>query len=285
MAKSAYNEATGEPCSTCHDSIFKAYAGSVHGEARKNGNKQAPLCTACHSTHSVTASANEEKVKNACFGCHAGVVPAHKTWLPNAERHLQTVSCAACHAPDAKRKVDLRLYNRDANRRIADGEGVPKFETRARAADGNGKGLDVQALQSVLNEFGASGLEGKITLRGRLEVANGEDIHRLAPKARAVRRCESCHRAGSDPFQSVTISVVGPDGRPVRYDAQREVLNSAMSVDSVGGFYVIGGTRITLLDALVALALFAGIGIPVAHVAFGWLSRRYAKRISGREDS
>jgi hypothetical protein len=285
MAKSSYNETTGEPCSTCHDSIFKAYAGSVHGDARKHGNKQAPTCTACHSTHSVTASANEDKVKNACLGCHAGVVGAHQTWLPNAGHHLKTVSCPACHAPGVKRKVDLRLYNRDANRRVSDGEGVPKFEAHARAADGNGKGLDVQALQNVVHEFGGSGLDGRIILRGRLEVADGDDIHRLAPKASAVRACESCHRAGSDPFQSVTISVVGPDGRPVKYDARTDVLNSAVSVDAIGGFYVIGGTRITLLDALVALALVAGIGIPLAHLAFGWVSRRYAKRIGGREDS
>jgi len=28
-----------------------------------------------------------------------------------------------------------------------------------------------------------------------------------------------------------------------------------------------------------------GVGVPVVHLALGWLSRKYAKRIGGREDS
>ena len=69
------------------------------------------------------------------------------------------------------------------------------------------------------------------------------------------------------------------------YDANKEVLSSAISVDSIGGFYAIGATRITLLDTLVALALLIGVGVPVVHLTLTWLFRRYAKRIGGREDS
>ena len=283
--KAAFDMTTGAPCSTCHGSIFEAYAGSVHGKARKQGRMEAPVCSTCHSAHDVKATAAEDKVKDACLGCHPATLAAHQTWLPNAERHLQTVSCPACHAPGAKRKVDLRLYDTAAQKRISQREGVPLFEMRAKAADTEGKGLDVIALQSLLREFSRDGMEGKVSLRGRLEVASGEEAHQLADKTRAVRQCEGCHRAGSDPFQKVTISIVGPDGRPSRHDAKQEVLNSAISVDSVGGFYVIGGTRIKVLDILVVLALVGGVSVPVLHLMFGWLSRKYAKRIGGREDS
>lgn len=286
MAKAAFDTATGTPCSKCHGSIYEAYAASVHGQALKAGRTDAPVCSTCHSAHDVKATAAEDRVKDACLGCHPATLTAHQAWLPNAQLHLNTVSCPACHAPGARRKVDLRLYDSTAQQRITQKEGVPQFETRARAVDTEGKGLNDIALQSLLREFSSSnGTEGRPIVRGRLEVESGEEAHQLADKTKAVRQCESCHRAGSAPFEKVTISIAGPDGRPLHYGAQHEVLNSAISVDSIGGFYVIGGTRIKLLDMLVLLALIGGVSVPVLHLTFGWLSRKYAKKIGGRDDS
>jgi hypothetical protein len=285
MPGASFDVATGAPCSNCHGSIFEAYAGSVHGQARKQGRAEAPVCSTCHSAHDVKAAAGEDKLKDNCFACHPGALPAHQEWLPNAARHLQTISCPACHAPGAKRRVDLRLYDRSAQKRLTEKEGVPQFEMRARAADAEGKGLNTSELQSLLREFNNDGMEGRAILRGRLEVDGGVEAHQLAERTKAVSQCESCHRAGSDPFQKVTISIAGPDGRPLRYDAHQEILSSANSVESIGGFYVIGGTRIKLLDILVVLALVIGVSVPAVHLTLGWLSRKYARRIGGREDS
>ncbi|MBI4292674.1 MAG: hypothetical protein HY661_14455 [Betaproteobacteria bacterium] len=277
-SKAAYDAPTGAPCSNCHYPVFEAYSGSVHGQATL-------ACSSCHSAHDVSAAAAEDKLKNACSGCHPDALPAHKTWLPNSERHFEAVSCPACHAPKAKRKVDLRLYDAAAQKRIAEKEGVPQFESRARSADAKGAGLDAMALHSLLREFNRDEKDAKTTLRGRLEVSTGVEAHQLVRKTQAIRDCAKCHQKGADPFQSVTVSIVGPDGRPVRYGAQKEVLNSIISVDSVGGFYAIGGTRIVLLDWLLALAFLGGISVPVGHLTLNWLFRRYAKRISGKEDS
>ena len=162
---------------------------------------------------------------------------------------------------------------------------MPQFESRARSADAKGVGLDAMALHSLLREFNREGNDSKTTLRGRLEVSTGAEAHKLTRKTQAIRDCTRCHQKGADPFQSVTVSIVGPDGRPVRYGAQREVLNSMISVDSVSGFYAIGGSRIVLLDWLLALAFLGGISVPIGHLTLNWLFRRYAKRISGKEDS
>jgi len=141
------------------------------------------------------------------------------------------------------------------------------------------------ALQSLLREFNREGIDNKTTLRGRLEVSTGVEAHHLARSAEAIRDCATCHRQGAEPFQSVTVSIVGPDGRPVRYGAQQGVLNSMVSVDSVRGFYAIGGTRIKLLDWLLVLALLAGVGVPIGHLTVAWLFRKYTKKIGGKEDS
>jgi len=278
MPKAAYDAATGAPCSKCHDPIFKAYAGSVHGKAALG-------CSNCHRAHDVSAATTGDRLKNACLECHQDALAAHQTWLPNAAQHFETVSCPACHAPAAKRKVDLRLYDSVTKQRVAEKEGVPQFESRVRSADAKGAGLDAMALHSLLREFNREGIDNETTLRGRLEVSTGVEAHQLMDKSQAIRDCAKCHQQGADAFQSVTVSIVGPDGRPVRYGAQPEVLNSMISVDSVGGFYAVGGTRIKLLDWLLALAVLGGIGVPLGHLTVSWLVRKYAKKIGGQEDS
>ena len=278
MAKAAYETSTGAPCSKCHAPIFNAYAGSVHGKAALG-------CSNCHRAHEVSAATKGDQLKHACLECHQDALAAHQTWLPNAAQHFETVSCPACHAPAAKRKVDLRLYDSVTKQRVAEKAGVPQFENRARAADAKGTGLDAMALHSLLREFNREGIDSKTTLRGRLEVSDGVDAHRLVRSKGAIQDCAKCHQQGADPFQSVTVSIVGPDGRPVRYGAKPEVLHSMISVDSVGGFYAIGGTRIKLLDWLLALALLGGVGVPLGHLTVNWLVRRYAKKIGGDEDS
>ena len=278
MAKAAYDAATGTPCSKCHDPIFKAYSGSVHGKAGLG-------CANCHRAHDVSAATKGDQLKDACLECHQDALAAHKTWLPNAAQHFETVSCPACHAPTAKRKVDLRLYDSSTKQGVAEKEGVPQFEDRIRSANAKGTGLDAMALHSLLREFNREGEDNKTTLRGRLEVSTGVEAHQLMDKSQAIRDCVKCHQQGADAFQSVTVSIVGPDGRRVRVGAKPEVLNSMISVDSVGGFYAIGGTRIKLLDWLLALAVLGGIGVPLGHLTINWLFRRYAKKISGKEDS
>jgi predicted CXXCH cytochrome family protein len=276
MAKSAYDAASGAPCSKCHDPIFQAYAGSVHGKASLG-------CSECHRAHNVKPAGDQ--LKGACFGCHPDAQESHQKWLPNAKRHFDAVSCPACHSPEAKRKVDLRLYDNVAQQSVAEKAGVPQFESRARAADTKGEGLDAVELRNLLLKFNREGTDNKTTLRGRLEVSDGVEAHKLTRSAQAIRDCAKCHQQGAEPFQSVTVSIVGPDGRPVRYGAQPEVLNSIISVDSLSGFYAIGGTRIKLLDWLLALAVLGGIGVPIGHMTVRWLFKRYAKKISGKEDS
>jgi Cytochrome c3/Doubled CXXCH motif (Paired_CXXCH_1) len=275
-AKAEYDTATGTPCSKCHDPIFKAYAVSVHAQAGLG-------CASCHHAHDVSVASTGDRLKNECLGCHQDVLAAHQKWLPNAAQHFDTVSCAACHAPGAKLKVDLRLYDNAGQRRLVEKLGVPQFQSRARLADAEHGGLDAMALRSLLQGFNEEGI--KMTLRGRLEASTGPGAHRLMDKSQAIRNCATCHQHGASPFQSVTVSIVGPDGRPVRYGAKHEVLSSMISVDSIGGFYAIGGTRIKLLDWLLGLALLGGIGGPLVHLTINWYFKRYAQRISGKEDS
>jgi hypothetical protein len=266
-------------CGTCHASVLKTYDASVHGQARAKGNEMAPACSGCHAAHNVKAAsvAMGDPSNAACVGCHEGALDAHKKSLPNTGLHFDFISCPVCHAPGTERRVDLKLYDSATQQRVSHQRGVPLLESHTA----NGKGLDALALWNLLRTFNREGMESKTVLRGRLEVRSGGEAHQLADRSKATSDCKSCHRAGSDAFRSVTISLAGPGGRPLRYSAEKDVLSSVISLDSVGGFYAIGGTRIELLDILFLLALFAGIAIPIGHLAMRILVKQYLKRQAG----
>jgi hypothetical protein len=272
------------PCKRCHGAVFDAYAGSVHGRAKSKGTPLAPICSGCHGAHEVSAADLAGGLKNTCLGCHANALDAHSAWLPNAGLHFDAVSCSACHVPASQRKVDLRLYD-SAGQQISEQEGVPLLAPRARSADPDAQGLDPVMLWRLLQTFNREGTHSKTVLRGRLEVRSGVEAHQLADKTKAISDCRTCHREGADAFQSVTITIAGPDGRPLRYGASKDVLSSVISVDSVRGFYAIGGTRIRFLDFVFGLALLGGIAIPAGHITAKWYFRRYLLREATKKSS
>jgi cytochrome c1 len=273
--KAVYETIAGVPCKKCHETIFNAYLGSMHGEARgASGHIEAPICADCHRAHEVGVASTGTRLKDACLACHEGAADRHQAWLPNTALHLEVVSCPACHAPRAQRRIDLGLYDAVADKPISEQDGPPRLEERLRAAAEDGDGLGAMELWNLVRDINREGTAAEAVLRGRMEVQTGIEAHQLAEKSEAVRDCNSCHEDGAEPFQNVTISVTRADGRPVHYDADKEVLSSPASVDSVAGFYAIGGTRIKLLDILLLLAVFAGISVPVGHMTMRKLLKK-----------
>lgn len=257
-------------CRNCHPDIFDAYVGSPHGKAFGKPGVKAPICADCHRAHDVSPAASGTGLRDACLSCHQGATEAHAKWLPNSKHHMDVVSCPACHAPTSQKRVDLRLYDPVAKRSVTEKEGPASLNG---TPTGN-EALDAKAISDLLRGVDREGRPGRMTLVGRLEVRTGAEAHMLTVKDKAIKDCLVCHRKGADPFQQVTISIVGPDGRPIRYEAQQDVLHGPRSVESVSGFYAIGGTRIGVLDVLIALALLGGISVPIAHLVLRKLMRR-----------
>ncbi len=256
----------------------------MHGRARANGNVirdghiRAPICADCHHAHDITAVAAINYLQTTCLDCHDGAAAAHEQWLPNAAMHMNSVSCAACHSPMAERRVDLQLYDNLRQVPVSGQDGGEPYQARLQEIDAAGDGLDPVELWKLVRRSSQQGRSTDVTLRGRMEVTTGMEAHRLAPRTEAVRSCESCHQGGANGFQRVTVSISTPDGRKQRYEADKSVLSSVVSVDSVGDFYAPGGTRIGLLDGLLVLAVVGGLAIPLGHMGLGrylrWKQRK-----------
>ena len=264
------------PCGKCHEDIFKASAKDVHGLAQADSDSKAPVCSGCHQAHGVKAASLGSGIRDTCLDCHEDAAEKHKIWLPNTERHFDTISCPVCHAPNAERRINLRLYHEIGKDReqILEKSGVPQFEKRAEAADKTVGGLDDRELLGLLKLYNKDSSEGKTVLRGRLEVSSGVEAHQLAEKSKAIGDCKLCHQAGAEPFKDVILTVAGADGRPISHDVNKKVLNSLFSIDSVKGFYVLGSTRVKMLDYLLLLV--------VAGIAFGLLVHITARRLFRR---
>jgi len=267
----AFSLAKAAVCQQCHEDAFKQHEGSVHARRIREGNAVAPTCTGCHGAHAVTP----KTAYQTCVSCHSAALAAHQKWLPNAALHHEVVSCAACHAPAALRMVDLRLYDPATKAWVAEKPGEPWFEKLAKSTDADGNGLDARELLDLVKKLNPEGSAAPKAFRGRVELRSNVEAHRLSDKSGAIRACDSCHREGAEPFRNVTVSVAGPDGRPLRHAAQQEILGSALAVASLPEFYAIGGTRSPLLDVLFILALLGGAGFPLGHMAVRWLFRKY----------
>jgi hypothetical protein len=278
VIKGAAEDMDTVPCKTCHGDIFASYSASVHGVLRSGGLTAAPLCFNCHGAHDVGVASAGAGRRDVCLGCHTEALASHSTWLPNAQSHFNAVSCPVCHTPQAQRVVNLILYNSATQKEVPGPAGIPEFESPAGSPTAARPGLDPTTLMTLLKTLNSQDVEGKTIIRGRLDVRTGLEDHELTVASKAISDCNTCHREGAAAFQSVEISVAGPSGMPIRYGASKEVLSSAFSIDSIGGFYAIGGTRITFLDVLFVLALLGGIALPLGHLTLRWAFKRYLNR-------
>jgi hypothetical protein len=270
------------PCAKCHDAIFKAYSKDVHGLERVAKGKTAPLCSDCHTAHAVQAASLGTTVRDACLKCHDNAVAQHKDWLPNTLRHFEAISCPVCHNPDAKRRVNLRLVDQASGLQVREKVGVPQFERLTQQADANQRGLDERALWSLLNEFSQSDKAGSTVLHGRLEVMSGVEAHQISDKAHAIKDCDTCHKTGASAFQSVSLTIAGPDGQPIRHSVQKDVLTSLLATQSIRGFYAIGSTRIKWLDVLLVLVVIGACCVPLAHLGVNRMFRNYRERLEAQ---
>jgi len=270
-----YQAVTGLPCKNCHESIFNAYSDSVHGEARINGNTirdthiQSPICSDCHKSHEVTALGIGDPLRTTCIGCHENVVLLHTQWLPNAGTHLDIVSCAVCHAPFAKRKFDLHLYDNVAEVPVVQKEGAEPLQQQLQAIANEGGIGDPLEIWKQRSGMGQQGQAMDISLRSRMEVMSGVAAHQIANKSFAVRTCDSCHEPGSRQRQNVTVSIPQADGRMQSFDADREALSTVDAVKSISDFYALGGNPNKILDYMLLLSLLAGFAIPIGHFTLG----------------
>ena len=267
--KDSYETISGAPCRKCHEDIFGIYGKSVHGMARARGEHKAPLCSSCHFAHEVGFTAMTDKMKSVCLKCHEGAESLHGKWLPNAELHLSVIACAACHVPASGKGIYLQFIDHTSGAPISEQQVLELLGTDSSALgerlNAHAEGIDSAELSFILKQLNARGAQARISYIGKMDVNKYSEAHQLSIKKNAVRECESCHSKDSSFFKNVTLAIVKADGRIARFSAQPAFLGSISSAGAVRQFYVLGGTRLAILDWGGIAMVFCGVLVPIAH--------------------
>jgi predicted CXXCH cytochrome family protein len=105
-----------ETCGKCHAKELDHYNKSSHGQAFKNGNKEAPTCFQCHGEHSINSVLKSDEFSKInqtemCLSCHKdNRVNKNKEshlndykksfhYLALKNGNIKAATCSNCHGP------------------------------------------------------------------------------------------------------------------------------------------------------------------------------------------
>lgn len=276
--------ASSELCIRCHAESGKAFKESVHEQAIKHGKQNAPNCSSCHNSHDVLPT-NIAKLVDSCIKCHKDVKTSHSKWLWNppvrltsfVDVHFNSTSCAACHTKTDK-AILLMLIDRAKNRPIRENEVAKIFNVATEAVKGkvdyNGDGK-VQE-QELWQFMSAIRDKSKANLAGKIDVLNPNDAHKIGPKDKSIKDCAYCHNTRALFKGKLEINREGE--KPLKFEVENKALNSIYTIPNIKDFYVLGLTKIKILDILFFIALIGGIAVPIGHIAIRILTAPIRKK-------
>ncbi len=109
-------------CGTCHHGIEEQFVQSVHSATVTHTNKPLPVCSDCHTAHSIRRTdlaGFKLGIMNTCGHCHQALAAAYfDTYHGKVSRlgYTKTAKCYDCHgAHDIQRVTDPRSHLSRAN--------------------------------------------------------------------------------------------------------------------------------------------------------------------------
>lgn len=112
-----YSVELNESCRNCHERKYTQYEGSIHSSLVAQGSSKAPLCTDCHSAHSVeTMSVYQPETGLPCKKCHDDIFTAYTASVHGSARltgneirdeHIQAPICSDCHNSHGVAAVEI----------------------------------------------------------------------------------------------------------------------------------------------------------------------------------
>ncbi len=264
--------ASSELCVKCHNESGQAFKLSIHQKAIIDGKQNAPTCASCHNSHDVLAT-NIAKLGDSCIKCHKDVKTNHNKWLWNppvrlttfVDTHFNSASCAACHTT-VNKAIYLTLFDRDKKKPLTESEvakiiGLDIKDIKGKIDSNKDGKVQEQELWQFMSLVKS---KVKANLSGRIDVLNPNDAHKIEPKSKAIKDCETCHSPAASFTAKLEINREGQ--KTAKFDLENNALNSAYAIPNIKDFYILGLTKIKILDILFFIALLGGIAVPVGHL-------------------
>jgi hypothetical protein len=118
----------------------------------------------------------------------------------------------------------------------------------------------------------------RTVIHAELVAAIDAKAHRII-NGGAQKECEKCHSSNSSYFRDVNIVFSDPNGEIIHHKVDRSVLESY----NVSNFYLLGGTRIKLLDKIGLVIIGCSACIVLGHLSvriltFPWRRKNKSKQ-------
>jgi cytochrome b subunit of formate dehydrogenase len=100
---SVYHKNILATCSTCHRGIFKKFTKSIHFSNEKDPEKKLPICSDCHSSHTISSVEKDKfitEITDQCGSCHHDLSSTYfETMHGKAYKlgYLDAARCSDCH--------------------------------------------------------------------------------------------------------------------------------------------------------------------------------------------
>jgi len=90
-------------CAKCHRGIYEVFHASVHSPEVTKTTKELPVCSECHSAHSIQRTDRSDfrlHIMDQCGRCHQQITEAYfETFHGKVSKlgYLKTAKCYDCH--------------------------------------------------------------------------------------------------------------------------------------------------------------------------------------------
>ncbi|OGO09423.1 MAG: hypothetical protein A2Y61_05685 [Chloroflexi bacterium RBG_13_60_13] len=224
-----YAQAEYELCKRCHFKNYTLTLDSVHFEAMSKGFAYAPLCTDCHTAHTMTEiRESRTQIAEACSKCHRSIYEEYASSIHGSallEENPDVPVCTTCHGvhniPSAT-TASFRLGSLDlcagchANKELMDKYGISSNVLKTYLDDFHGKtaGFYQKEPSEVWPETPVCA-----DCHGVHDIKSVDDPESQVIKENLLATCRKCHPDASANFPSAWLSHYEPslDKAPLVY--------------------------------------------------------------------
>jgi predicted CXXCH cytochrome family protein len=214
-------------CQRCHTSQFQLTKDSMHAAAQASGNRNAAICTDCHTAHAVRQLTNPQTkdllpdtriwIPQTCAQCHYAIYQKYSTSVHGAallsENNPDVPTCIDCHGVHNIENPTTIAFRLKSPQLCAKCHTDPKIMDKY--------GISTQVLNTYVADFHGTTVTifKKESPDARTNVAVCYDCHGvhdiqsvdnpktgLDVKQNLLARCQECHPDATANFPSAWLS-------------------------------------------------------------------------------
>lgn len=216
-----YVTAQYEVCKRCHFANYTKTLDSVHYQVMSTGERNAPVCTDCHSAHTV-AQPNEPRIKisEACGRCHVQVYADYRTSVHGsalrAEDNKDVPDCTTCHGVHdiySATSASFHLSSTDlcaschSDEKMMDKYGISANVLQTYLDDFHGRTVNFarQEARTIWTDKPVC-----VDCHGVHDIKKANDPESPTIKANLLQTCQKCHPTATANFSAAWLSHYEP---------------------------------------------------------------------------